>query len=182
VSIARLLYRAVGGLKTRTMFFSRCAWSGRYTRKWLKNEQLRGSQVVPVKTARSGADEPNLGGRAFQIQSQVVLYKKLQAALAVALPLQLPVSLGGCFMRLPVRSLVVGMGVTPFLPAVVDHTGIHRVGLDLAAMVFGAAAALAVRLAAETLVGSILRWMERLLATAATARQMDSPGSLDPLR
>jgi hypothetical protein len=85
-------------------------------------------------------------------------------------------------MRLPVRSLVIGMGVTPFLPAVVDHTRVDRVGLDLAAMVFGAAVALAIRLAAETLVGSILRWMERLLATTATARQMDSPGSLDPLR
>ena len=142
------------------MFFSRCGWRGRPGRKRLKNEQLRGSQVVPVKAACSGSDQPNLGRGTFQIQSQVVLYKKLKAALAVALPLQLPVSLGGCFMRLPVRSLVIGMGVTPFLPAVVDHTRVDRVGLDLAAMVFGAAAALAIRTAAESLIGSILRWLE----------------------
>ena len=77
--------------------------------KWLKNEQLGGNQVVPVKTLRGGADEPDLGWRAFEIQSQVVLYKILQAALAVALPLQLPVSLGGGFMGFAVGSLVVGM-------------------------------------------------------------------------
>jgi hypothetical protein len=63
-------------------------------------------------------------------------------------------------MRLPVGSLVVGMGVAPFLPAVVDHPRVDRVGLDLAAMVLGAAAALAIRTAAECLIGSILRWLE----------------------
>jgi len=142
------------------MFFSRCRQRGCRRRKWLKNEQLGGNQVVPVKTARSGTDEPNLGGRTFEIQSQVVLYKRLKAALAIALPLQLPVSFGGAFMRLPVGSLVVGMGVAPFLPAVVDHLRVDRVGLDLAAMVFGAAAALTIRTAAECLIGSILRWLE----------------------
>ena len=142
------------------MFFSRCRQRGCRRRKWLKNEQLGGNQVVPVKTARSGTDEPNLGGRTFEIQNQVVLYKRLKAALAIALPLQLPVSFGGGFMRLPVGSLVVGMGVAPFLPAVVDHLRVDRVGLDLAAMVFGAAAALAIRTAAECLIGSILRWLE----------------------
>jgi hypothetical protein len=142
------------------MFFSRCRWRGARRGKWLNNEQLGGNQVVPVKTARSGTDKPNLGGRTFEIQSQVVLYKRLKAALTIALPLQLPVSLGGGFMRLPVGSLVVGMGVAPFLPAVVDHPRVDRVGLDLAAMVFSAAAALAIRIAAECLIGSILRWLE----------------------
>ena len=142
------------------MFFSRCRQRGCRRGKWLKNEQLGRNQVVPVKTARSRTDEPNLGGRTFEIQSQVVLYKRLKAALAIALPLQLPVSFGRGFMRLPVGSLVVGMGVAPFLPAVVDHLRVDRVGLDLAAMVFGAALALAIRLTAETLIGSILRWFE----------------------
>jgi hypothetical protein len=142
------------------MFFSRCRQRGCRRGKWLKNEQLGGNQVVPVKTARSGTDEPNLGRRTFEIQSQVVLYKRLKAALAIALPLQLPVSFGGGFMRLTVGSLVVRMGFAPFLPAVVDHPRVDRVGLDLAAMVFGAAASLAIRTAAECLIGSILRRLE----------------------
>ena len=142
------------------MFFSRCHQRGCRRGKWLKNEQLGGNQVVPVKKARSGTDEPNLGGRAFEVQSQAVLYKRLKAALAIALPLQLPISFGGGFMRLPVGSLVVGMGVAPFLPAVVDHLRVDRVGLDLAAIVFGAAAALTIRTAAECRIGSILRWLE----------------------
>jgi len=142
------------------MFFSRCRQRGCRRGKWLKNEQLGGNQVVPVKAARSGTDEPNPGGRTFEIQSQVVLYKRLKAALAIALSLQLPVSFVGGFMRLPIGSLVVGMGVAPFLSAVVDHPRVHRVGFDLAAMVFGAAAALAIRTAAECLIGSILRCLE----------------------
>jgi hypothetical protein len=64
----------------------------------------------------------------------------------------------------------------------VDHPGVNRVGLDLAAMVFGAALALAIRLTAETLIRPVPGWFEWLLATAATARQMDSPESVDPLR
>ena len=128
--------------------------------KWLKNEQLGGNQVVPVKTLRGGADEPDLGWRAFEIQSQVVLYKILQAALAVALPLQLPVSLGGGFMGFAVGSLVVGMRIAPLPAAVADHTRVDRIGPDLAAVVFGAAAALAIRIAAKCLIGSVLRWLE----------------------
>jgi len=52
------------------------------------------------------------------------------------------------------------MGLAPFLPAVADNHGVNRVGLDLAAMVFGPTPALAIRLAAESLVGPVLRWFE----------------------
>ena len=142
------------------MFFSRCHQRGCRRGKWLKNEQLGGNQVVPVKKARSGTDEPNLGGRAFEVQSQAVLYKRPKAALAIALPLQLPVALDRGIMRQPVCFLIIGMGFAPLLPAVVDYTGVDRVDLDLAAMVFGATPALAIRLAAESLVRAVLRCFE----------------------
>ena len=80
-------------------------------------------------------------------------------------------------MALAVVLLILGMGVAPFLPAVADHLGVLRVGLDLAAMVFGAALALAIRLAANDLTGPELRWLEGLLTvTAGTTRQSFSPG------
>ena len=44
--------------------------------------------------------------------------------------------------------------------AVVDNPGVNRVGLDLAAMVFGAALALAIRLTAKALIRAVLRWFE----------------------
>jgi hypothetical protein len=44
-------------------------------------------------------------------------------------------------MRQPVCLLIIGMGFAPLLPAVADYPGVNRVGLDLAAMVFGAALA-----------------------------------------
>jgi hypothetical protein len=63
-------------------------------------------------------------------------------------------------MRQPVCLLIIGMGFAPFLPAVADNHGVNRVGLDLAAMVFGATPALAIRLAAESLVRAVLRCFE----------------------
>jgi hypothetical protein len=63
-------------------------------------------------------------------------------------------------MRQPVCLLIIRMGFAPLLPAVADYPGVNRVVLDLAAMVFGPTPALAIRLAAESLVGPVLRWFE----------------------
>jgi hypothetical protein len=55
-------------------------------------------------------------------------------------------------MRLPVSLLVIGMGVAPFLLAIDYDLGVYRVGVDFAAMIFGAPLALAWLLAADALV------------------------------
>jgi hypothetical protein len=63
-------------------------------------------------------------------------------------------------MRLPVCLLVIGMGVPPFLLAIVDRLRVYRIGVDLAAMILGAPLALAWRLAADALVRAELRRFE----------------------
>jgi hypothetical protein len=134
------------------MFFSRCRRSERGRGKRLKDEHLAGSQVVLYKVSRCRADQPGLGGAALQIYSQVVLYKQLHALLRIPSPLKLAIPLDSGFMRLPVSSLITGMGLAPFAPAVANDLGVFRVRRDLPAMVLGAAAALTLRLAADALV------------------------------
>jgi hypothetical protein len=61
---------------------------------------------------------------------------------------------------------------SPLLSAVADYLGILRVRGDLVAVIVVAAAALAIRLAADALLGTVLRWLKGLLAiTAATGRR-----------
>jgi hypothetical protein len=58
-------------------------------------------------------------------------------------------------MRAPVGLLIVGVLGPPLLPAVDDHLGIHRVGLNLLPVVISAATTLALRLAANALLESV---------------------------
>ena len=78
----------------------------------------------------------------------------------IDLALPLAVVLGGFRMRAPVGLLIIGMLVPPLLPAVLDNLRIHRVGLNLPAVVIGTAVTLALSLAANTLLASIRRWVK----------------------
>ena len=73
----------------------------------------------------------------------------------IELALPLTVALGGFGMRAPVGLLIVGVLGPPLLPAVDDHLGIHRVGLNLLPVVISAATTLALRLAANALLESV---------------------------
>ena len=90
----------------------------------------------------------------------------------IPLPLQLAIPFDRGRMRLPVGSLIIGVGIPPLAPAVTDDLSVFRVGRNSVVMVFGTAAPSALRLAADALVQTELRRFERLLAkTAGTERQ-----------
>jgi hypothetical protein len=76
----------------------------------------------------------------------------LHTALRVPLYLKLPVARDCGFVRLPVTFLVIRMALTPLAATVTDGLGVCGVPVDLPAMVFTAAATLAVWLAADALV------------------------------
>ena len=73
----------------------------------------------------------------------------------IELALPCTVALGGFRMGAPVGLLIIGMLGPPLLPAVDDHLGIHRVGLNLVPVVIGAATTLALRLAANALLEAV---------------------------
>ena len=76
-------------------------------------------------------------------------------------------------MALTIVPLVIGMNFTPFALAVADAFGVLGIGLDLGAMVVGAALALAIRLAADGLSGAESKGLEGLLTvTAGAGRQI----------
>jgi hypothetical protein len=88
------------------------------------------------------------------------------------LPLLLPIPLSGVSVGLPVFFLVARMVGSPLLSAVADYLGILRVRGDLVTVIVVPASALAIRLAADALVGTVRRWLKGLLAiTAATGRR-----------
>ena len=133
------------------MFFSRSGRSTWRPCRWLKNEELAGSQVV--------------------------LYKILDAPFAVALPLLLPIPLSGVSVGLPVFFLVVRMVGSPLLSAVANYLGILRIRGDLVAVIVVAAAALAIRVAADALLGTVLQWLKGLPAITAAAGQRQAGSS-----
>ena len=63
------------------------------------------------------------------------------------------------------------MSFTPFALAVADAFGVLGIGLDLGAMVVGAALALAIRLAADGLIGAESGGLEGLLTVTARAKR-----------
>ena len=87
--------------------------------------------------------------------------------LPIDLALPLTVTLRDFRMGAPVGPLIIGMLGPPLLPAVDDHLGIHRVGLNLVPVVIGAAASLALRLAAYALLESVRRGVKASLAVWA---------------
>ena len=110
------------------------------------------------------------------VQSYAVLYKIAGAPPPVPLALLLTVALGGFGMRLPVGLLISRMLIPPKLAAVLDHIRIQRIGLDLPPVVIGAASALAIRLAANSLLEAVRRELEDSLAIG-TAAGRDQCGS-----
>ena len=63
---------------------------------------------------------------------------------------------------------VTGMAGTPFTRTVAAHLAIFRIGRNLVSVVIGAALSLAPGFAANCLARLELRWLETLLAVAAT--------------
>jgi hypothetical protein len=89
--------------------------------------------------------------------------------LPIQLPLSLPVALSSFGMRSPVGLLIIGVLGAPLLPAVQHYLGIHRISLNLAPVVIGAAMPLALWLAANALLESIRGRMKTSLAERTAA-------------
>jgi hypothetical protein len=83
--------------------------------------------------------------------------------------LSLPVSLGGFGVRLPVGFLIIGVLRSPLFPAVLDYVRVQGISSDLLTVVVGAAAALALRLAANALLDPEWRGSENVLTIRAAA-------------
>lgn len=126
----------------------------------MKNQHSAGSQIVLFKIGDDRPNQPGLGVTTLQIQSHVVLYKKLRPALRIPRSLKLAVVLNRIGMRLPVNTLITGMSFAPLPTAIADDLGIFRIDGDLAPMIFGAPAALALRAAADDLIRTELRGLE----------------------
>jgi len=101
--------------------------------------------------------------------------------LSIPLALSLAIALGGLGVRLPIGSLIIGMFGLPLSPTVANHLRIQRIGSDLLPVVVGAAATLAFRLAANTLLKSVRRGLENALAIGAPAGR-DQCGSSEITR
>ena len=102
-------------------------------------------------------------------KSYVVLYKAGGAALSIPLALSLAIALGGLGVRLPIGFLIIGMLGLPLPPAVTDHLRVQRISSDLQPVVVGAAATLAFRQAANTLLKSVPRGLKNVLAKGTAA-------------
>jgi hypothetical protein len=89
--------------------------------------------------------------------------------LPVSLALALPISLDRFRVGLPVLAGIMGISAAPFLLAVPADLLVLGVGVELAAVIFPAALALAIRSAANKLVGVITGKLKDLLAVATTA-------------
>lgn len=87
----------------------------------------------------------------------------------VASLLRLAVALRGLRMSLPVVLLVAGMGSPPLLAAVTHDLAVLEIGLKFPAVIVTVAATLAVRLAADPLLGTIEGKWEELLAVGTAA-------------
>lgn len=147
----------------------------------MENQDFGKSYVVLYKIGGLCADEPNLCGGTLKIQSYIVLYKIGDAALPIPLTLSLAIALGGLGVSLPICLLIIGVLGLPFSPAVADHLRVQRISSDLLPMVFGAAAPLALRLAANTLLKPVRRGLKNALAIGAPAGR-DQCGSSESRR
>jgi hypothetical protein len=90
-------------------------------------------------------------------------------ALPVSPALALPISLDRFRVGLPVLAGIIGISAAPFLLAVPADLLVLGVGVELAAVIFPTALPLAIRSAANMLVGMITGKLKELLAVAAVA-------------
>jgi len=81
-------------------------------------------------------------------------------------------------LRFPALPLVVGVFLPPFLPAIAHHLAILRIRHELPAAGIGATSALALRLTANSLLGTARRRQKGTLAVKTTTglAHMDSSG------
>ena len=70
----------------------------------------------------------------------------------------------------PVVFLVLGMGSLSLLAAVTNDQGVLGIAFELVTVIFGAASALTIWLAADALIGPKLAWREGLLAIRASTQ------------
>jgi hypothetical protein len=94
----------------------------------------------------------------------------LQAALLIPLSLPLAVVLHQFWVRLATLFLILGMLVPPLHLAVAHDLAIFRVSRQFLAVIIGAAPALALRLAADRLLGTIDGGQKGTLAVRTAAR------------
>jgi hypothetical protein len=90
-------------------------------------------------------------------------------ALAVPPALTLPITLDGFGMGLPVLAGIIGISPAPFLLAVPADLVVLGIGVELATVIFPTTLRLAIRSAANKLLGVITAKLKDLLAVAATA-------------
>lgn len=93
----------------------------------------------------------------------------LEAVALVTDLLLLAVPLDRFRVPLPILLLVVGMCIAPLFPAFLHHLGVDRIGANLFAVIIPAALPLAIRMAANKLLGVITGKLKGLLAVATTA-------------
>jgi hypothetical protein len=103
------------------------------------------------------------------VQSQVVLYKMLQAVVLIAPSLLVTVALRRLRVSLPVLFLVTGMRLMPLLIALPNDLGIEGIRANLLLVIVAAALPLAGELVADRLLGMQARRLEEALAITATA-------------
>ena len=89
--------------------------------------------------------------------------------LPVSLALALPISLDRFRVGLSVLAGIIGVSAAPFLLAVPTDLVVLGVGVKLAAVIFPTALPLAIRSAANMLVGMITGKLKQLLTVATTA-------------
>ena len=85
------------------------------------------------------------------------------------LVLVLPIALDGFRVRLPVRAGIIGISPAPFLLAVPADLVVLGIGVELMAVIFPTTLLLAIRPAANTLVGVIRGKLKDCLAETTTA-------------
>ena len=98
--------------------------------------------------------------------------------MAIELTLPLAVARGGFGMGAPIGLLIIGVLLSPLLPAILDHLRIDRVGLNLPPVVIGPAMPLALRLAADDVAGDDTGMDESF----AGSRDSSGSGSMRLLR
>jgi len=103
-------------------------------------------------------------------------------ALPVSPALALPVSLHGFRVGLAVLPGIIRIPAAPFLLAVPADLVILGIGVKLAAVIFLAALPLAIRSAANKLVGMITGKLKQLLAAATVAIGHEAAPSRDACR
>ena len=109
------------------MFFSRCRGGGSAEDGGCKIRSLEETRLFFTRSAASGPTSQTSAAECFRSKTRVFFTRLTDAPLLIALALLLTVAGGGLGMGLPVVLLIVGMGLTPFPPAVADHLRVFRV-------------------------------------------------------